>query len=721
MEKLHYGLAGSVALLLFGSQPVFSETEFSAQYDHGGEYHYYVFDWGDGTETPSTMVEEGCVAYQAHDFPTLGTFSVRWRSVGLGGEVTGWTGAATHTQKVADPVPDPIAPGSVCSGEGGSADLSGNLFFESSEDYPMVWAGFLFPRVGKLDSVSLIPQNGQPFPNDFRLEYCMDAGKTWQQIPCYAFTGYPDPEGRTVQLPLHGLAVRGIRLVCPRLPEGRAAVKLDAFGGGPLLFEADADGEFNAALNNMWLVYGTAENEIHLKGSNWWDSRRPMEGGVLAYPGAEWSEWAAMQVSWIGLKKERDFLHNNLRDMVTDDNGFVWASAADPRHLYHSKHAVNNPTYILALHRYFSWNPDPAFWQEKDAQTGEPVLAKARRAMAFCLTELQGKEGQLIINFPENDGTEKGHASNYWDAWLFGYKSAYADIFFYASLNAMADIEAWNGSPGKAVEYRTLAKKVRATVQKEFWDEAKGRFIGCIDKNGKTHDYGFTFVNIPAVAYGLASEKQTDSIMKWLVGERIVPGENATGADIYRWKFAAVPNTIDAGAVEPHWWEEWGGALSVGPGGKVPYGGNCQNGGAIFYMSYFDLMARLQWRGPDFAMPFFNQIITGFKKDELRRNPVDIQTGMAGGFGIIGPFPESGNVPLFYLHGLMGIEPVPDGFVIAPRLPKTWGFAKATVHHNGRPVRIACSRGIKKVSVAPDGQAGFDVQVPATGTHRIKL
>ena len=706
---------------LFAVNAVFAGTEFSAQYDHGGEYHYYVFNWGDGTETPSTVVEEGCVAFESHDFPQAGTFPVSWRSVSLSGEITEWRGAATHEQKTAETASPRIIPATCISGPGGKADISGDLSFVSSEDYPMAWAGLLFSKVTSLDTVTLTAQKDVPFPEEFRLEYCMDDGKTWQQIPRYALNNYPDPEGRTVLLPLHGLAAKGIRLLCPRLLESKAAVKMEVFGGGPLLFEADAAEGFNAALNNMWLVYGAAENEIHLKGSSWWDSRRPNEGGVLAFPGAEWSEWAAMQVSWINLAKEREFLKNNLRDMTMGPDGFVWACEADPRHLYHAKHAVNNPTYILALHRYFAWNPDPAFWQSKDKKTGETVLSKARRAMDFCLNDLKGKDGLLVITFPENDGTADGWASNYWDAWLFGYKSAYANSFFYSSLKAMADIEEWNGGADKAAEYRKLAGEVRGNAQKEFWDATKERFIGCIDKNGKKHDYGFTFVNFPAIAYGLASDEQTDAIMKWLTGERIIRGENATGENIYRWKFAAVPNTVDAGAIEPHWWEDWNGALSVGPGGKVPYEGNCQNGGAIFYVSYYDLLARLQWRGPDFAIQFFNQILDEFKKDELRRNPVNVKTGMAGVFGIIGPFPESGNVPLFYLHGLMGVKPVPEGFEITPKLPEAWKFAKATVYRNGRPVRITCSREAETVSIKPDGQGGLEVTVPASGTHHVKL
>ncbi|MFA7368149.1 MAG: hypothetical protein WC334_00755, partial [Kiritimatiellales bacterium] len=238
---------------LLVANAVFAETEFSALYDHGGEYHYYVFNWGDGTETPSTVVEEGCSAAESHTFPKAGTFPVSWRSVSLSGETTEWHGAATHEQKTAEPAPVRIIPKTCFAGAGGKADVSGDLSFESSEAYPMAWAGFLFSKVTSLDTVTLTAQKDVPFPEEFRLEYCMDDGKTWQQIPRYALNNYPYPEGRTVLLPLHGLAARGIRLFCPRLPEGKAAVKMEVFGGGPLRFEADAPEEFNAALNNMWL------------------------------------------------------------------------------------------------------------------------------------------------------------------------------------------------------------------------------------------------------------------------------------------------------------------------------------------------------------------------------------------------------------------------------------------------------------------------------------
>ncbi|AKJ65600.1 glycosyl hydrolase family 65 protein [Kiritimatiella glycovorans] len=715
------GVWGAVALLLVAAGGTCG-AEFAVRHDHGGEYHYYIFDFGDGTETPTTLVEESYTGYAAHEFAAPGSYAVRARSISMSGSRSGWKTVSNHTARSVSAPPPVLHPASSVSGNGGRIETLRTLRFRSGEAYPFAHAGVLFPGTRRIDELRLLPVEGASFPSELRVQYCMDRGRTWHTVPRYDLGPYPDPEGRTVILPMHGLAAQGVRILCPRLPGGRAALELEVRGGSRLPFECDGGEAFNAALNNLWLVYGSSANEIHLKGDPWWESRRPLAGGVLAFPVAEWSEWAALQVSWTGLHKERERLGRVLRDTKMDPDGFVWASEADPRHLFHTRHAVNNPTYILALHRYHSWTAEPDFWGREDANTGETILHKARRAMRHCLEDLRGEEGLLVITYPGNDGTAEGHASNYWDGWRFGWKSAYANIFFHASLRAMADIERWNGNDEAAARCEALAATVRKRAGELFWDDEKGRFIGWIDKDGRRHDYGFTFVNIPAIAYGLATPEQSKRIMSWLTGERIIEGDTAKGADLYHWRFAAVPNTVDAGAGDPpYYWEDWGGQLTVGPGGSVPYGGNVQNGGAIFYLSYYDLMARLHQRGPDAALRFFKQILAEFEKDELRRDPASLKNGMAGILGVIGPFPESGNVPMFYLYGLMGLDPSPEALRVRPRLPSGWDRAAAGgIHYAGRRCRIICDRGAEEVEILRRDDGSLRITVPADRVTNIR-
>ena len=40
------------------------------------------------------------------------------------------------------------------------------------------------------------------------------------------------------------------------------------------------------------------------------------------------------------------------------------------------------------------------------------------------------------------------------------------------------------------------AAEVKAEGNQLFWNAETQRFIACIDADGKTHDYGFTFLNL---------------------------------------------------------------------------------------------------------------------------------------------------------------------------------------------------------------------------------
>ena len=68
------------------------------------------------------------------------------------------------------------------------------------------------------------------------------------------------------------------------------------------------------------------------------------------------------------------------------------------------------------------------------------------------------------------------------------------------------------------------AADVKAEGNRLFWNEATGRFVACVDADGKAHDYGFTFLNNEAVCYSFATPEHERSIMSWLDGRRAVAG-----------------------------------------------------------------------------------------------------------------------------------------------------------------------------------------------------
>ena len=102
------------------------------------------------------------------------------------------------------------------------------------------------------------------------------------------------------------------------------------------------------------------------------------------------------------------------------------------------------------------------------------------------------------------------------------------------------------------------------------------------DLSGSSYDHGFTFVNLEAIAYGMASEDQAEKILDWLDGKRIVAGDTATGTDTYHWQFT--PRATTRRNVETYVWA-WSAPEAI------EFGGQVQDGGAVLGFSYYDLMA----------------------------------------------------------------------------------------------------------------------------------
>jgi hypothetical protein len=174
-------------------------------------------------------------------------------------------------------------------------------------------------------------------------------------------------------------------------------------------------------------------------------------------------------------------------------------------------------------------------------------------------------------------GRHRDQGNNYWDILPFGHLDAYANTAFYASLPAMAEMEAKLG--GKPLtDYAVLQKKAHQRYDETFWDEKKGRYIGCVDVDGKRHDYGFTFVNLEALYYGLGDAVKARRIYHWMETEPTSSGK----ADTYsRFRFAPRATTIH----NPVWDDK---TVSANPTSS----GGCPGGKAALSRSSARMAAR---------------------------------------------------------------------------------------------------------------------------------
>lgn len=357
--------------------------------------------------------------------------------------------------------------------------------------------------------------------------------------------------------------------------------------------------------------------------------------------------------------------------------------------LFDTRHTINNPIYILACKYYYNWTGDIDFLRQ--------VINKMRMALLYQRKELGGDANFCIVNpWVGHDGlpgfnlTEKGKkfnighgiGTNYWDLLPFGGYDCYATNQYYASILAMAEIEKaimehpeWNIPRGALAfdpnELQEHAKKVREKAQALFWDREKKRFVACIDREGNKHDYGFTFLNLDCIWYGIASTEQATEIFKWLNGERIIETDTSKGADIYYWRFGPRATTLRN--------LDWYVFPWTHPE-NIPWGGQVQDGGAVLGFTFYDLWARLHTLGPDNAWQRLKEIVDwekevrnagGYREyyKEGKQGTTLQGCNTPGGLGIDCEFFESSLLPSIFVYGFMGITPKPDKLEIAPKLP----------------------------------------------------
>jgi hypothetical protein len=358
---------------------------------------------------------------------------------------------------------------------------------------------------------------------------------------------------------------------------------------------------------------------------------------------------------------------------------------------YDTRHNINNLNYVRGCIHYFHWTRDLAFLRQN--------AARIRLALAGFLKEHHVREERTVLTdwighdgicrmetLP--DGTRRpasGHGmpNNYWDILPFGHYDAYATVHLYDALNQMATLEReirehpeWNIPCDplalESEDLLTLAEQVRETGNRLYWNEATGRFHAGIDAEGRSHDYGFTALNLEAVHYGFASAEHAAEILRWIRGERLVEGDDSQGEDIYHWRFA--PRVTTRRNRDYWYWTAY-------PPDDLPFGWSVQDGGAILGFSYYDLMARLRVCGAEDAWRRLEEILIWFEETQqtggyaayYASQKGALQGANVGGsLGIASEFFESVMVPQTILTGFLGFTPRGDGFLLHPRLPDGW-------------------------------------------------
>jgi hypothetical protein len=403
------------------------------------------------------------------------------------------------------------------------------------------------------------------------------------------------------------------------------------------------------------------------------------------------------------------------------------------RATYDSRLSTTNSTLINAAFKFYMWSGDERFLRT--------IMPKLRRSMIFMNEHLQGKRDDLLnfdwyVGHDGLGGDQSGHGliACYWDLLPNGRYDLESSCDYYYALNAMSELErviksrriavpdvSVIGPDNKTVLHysetpeslKAYAARVKAKIEKVFWNRETQRFARNIDVNGKQHDYGFLHHNLAASAFGIGTTQQRKSILSWLDGSRIVPGDTSTGADIYHWRFS--PRITTRHNADYYFWPwivdarndsgEWRWSRE--------FGNQLQDGGAASFTSLFDLMLRTSTgdqaqidsafeRTKEIRQWFLDVKAAGGEGTEFYRKYYEghpergrLQSPMPGGLGLDHEFLSDGSLGTeFLFYAFLGIDTNEDNVLsICPAVPSQLDKIGVTnVFYRGNHLTVEAGR-----------------------------
>lgn len=156
----------------------------------------------------------------------------------------------------------------------------------------------------------------------------------------------------------------------------------------------------------------------------------------------------------------------------------------------------STPGAIISLTGISNWNLPFA----------KKLLPYAIKAADFLLTRDIDEDGIFESNAPGDymgQPAENGGQSNWWDNFAFGHKDIYFNYLCHRALRELSNLLIKVGQGDIAERYIKQLEKFDSVFFDTFYNPETKLMAGWISRNGKVHDYGFTFAVSMGIDEGL--------------------------------------------------------------------------------------------------------------------------------------------------------------------------------------------------------------------------
>ncbi len=172
----------------------------------------------------------------------------------------------------------------------------------------------------------------------------------------------------------------------------------------------------------------------------------------------------------------------------------------------------STPSAIISLTGIAKWNLPFA----------KKMLPYAIKAADYLLTRDIDNDGIFESPFPGDymgQPSEFGQQGNWWDNFAFGHKDIYFNYLCHRALRELSELLCSLNKKSQAKKYKTQLEKFDKNFFKTFYNPETTLMAGWISRNGKCHDYMFTFAVSMGIDEGLIPENEGKRMLLLLLDE----------------------------------------------------------------------------------------------------------------------------------------------------------------------------------------------------------
>ncbi|HMB02011.1 MAG TPA: GH116 family glycosyl hydrolase, partial [Spirochaetota bacterium] len=127
-----------------------------------------------------------------------------------------------------------------------------------------------------------------------------------------------------------------------------------------------------------------------------------------------------------------------------------------------------------------------------------PLLKQTARACRYLLSQDKDNDGILESAFHGNHMDDQRPSINWWDDFAFGHKDAYYNLLAYRALKEMMSVYNLCGRQQLAAEIKKILAEFKKNFSRIFYNPASGVYCGWVSRDGRQHDYMFSFITAMA-------------------------------------------------------------------------------------------------------------------------------------------------------------------------------------------------------------------------------